>query len=330
MRNSTLILLRYAQRVRTRKLETVRGKADNHAVQALSKQRNLLSASLLGSTRIQQQLETASTADSSSAEFESLLSTSKNHSRENAYRLALGVTAFPFKDPSVNDSAQSLLGVRFDVPSSEGKYDKPYYILAQRVAESSNELRIHRHTIPAFIPIRRYEEMYLPQQDEGYGSGDATSSHCQRQDMHGLLKHVRADLVSWTMRRDAIKNLQKNLRLPSEATDSGIAEPVRDLSVGMFGVRSLAATAAEETQIKIEWTNGAVGRLRISDRGKIERAVIYDHAGRMKEVEMMLTWDTSSILELASRLEAVYVHFQEDDDEDTDDDEDKRSDRTTP
>jgi central kinetochore subunit Mal2/MCM21 len=220
--------------------------------------------------------------------------------------------------------------VRIDVPNNEGQYDKPYYILAQRVAESSDELRIHRHTIPAFVPIRRYEEMYLPQQDEGYGSGDATSSQQQRQDMHGLLKHVRADLVSWTLRRDAIRNLQKQLRLPSQATDLRTAEPVRDLSVGMFGVRSLAATAVEATQIKIEWANGAVGRLRISDRGTIERAVIYDHAGRMKEVEMMLTRDTSSILELASRLEAVYVHFQEDDDEDMDDNKDERSDRTTP
>lgn len=216
-----------------------------------------------------------------------------------------------------------MLGVRIDISNSEGQYDKPYYILAQRVVNSGDHLRIYRHTIPAFIPIRRYEEMYLPQQDEGYGSGDTTSS--QRQDMHGLLKHVRHDLVSWTQRRETIEILQRQLRISSRATDSGTAEAVRDMSVGIFGIRSLTATSVESTQIKIEWTNGAVGRLRVSEKGIVEKAVVYDHGGRSKAVEMMFIRDTCSILNLATRLEAVYARFQEDDDEEMGDSDQRKS-----
>ena len=281
-------------------------------IQALSKQRNLLSSSLLGSTRVQQQLVQTSTTEPLPTEIQSLLSASQSHAQENTYRLALGVTAFPFQDPSTEDSSQRLLGVRFDIANSNGKYDKPYYIIAQRVAEGSDDLRVYRHTIPSFIPLRQYEELYLPPQDEGYGSGDNVNSQRPTQDLHGLVKHVRHDLVSWTLRCEAIKSLQQHLQLPAHAPGEaeGQDSPDNDTNAGRFGVKRLTATSPEATQIKIEWANGVVGRVKVSVKGVIEKGVLYGPQGRMKEAETILTKDGCSLLDLASRLEAVYAMMQ--------------------
>jgi central kinetochore subunit Mal2/MCM21 len=281
-------------------------------IQALSKQRNLLSSSLLGSTRVQQQLVQVSTTEPLPTETQSLLSASQSHAQENTYRLALGVTAFPFQDPSTEDSSQRLLGVRFDIADSNGKYDKPYYIIAQRVAEGSDDLRVYRHTIPSFIPLRQYEELYLPPQDEGYGSGNNVNNQQQTQDLHGLVKHVRHDLVSWTLRCEAIKSLQQQLQLPTSAPGEAEGEdsPDNERNAGQHGVKNLTATSPEATQIKIEWANGVVGRVKVSVKGVIEKGVLYGPQGRMKEAETILTKDGGSVLDLASRLEAVYALMQ--------------------
>ena len=281
-------------------------------IQALSKQRNLLSSSLLGSTRVQQQLAQASTTEPLPTETQSLLSASQIHAQENTYRLALGVTAFPFQDPSTEDSSQRLLGVRFDIADSNGKYDNPYYIIAQRVADGSDDLRVYRHTIPSFIPLRQYEELYLPPQDEGYGSGDNVNYQRQTQDLHGLVKHVRHDLVSWTLRCEAIKSLQQRLQLPTYTPDEAEGEesPDNDTNAGRFGVKNLTATSPEATQFKIEWANGVVGRVKVSNKGMIEKGVLYGPQGRMKEEETILTKDDCSVLDLASRLEALYAMMQ--------------------
>lgn len=276
----------------------------------------MLSASLLGSTQIQKQLAQASTVGSLAEETQNLLSASQNHAQENAYRLALGVTAFPFEDPSAEKSDRRLLGVRFDIPDREGRYDKPYYILAQRLADNNEDLRIYRHTIPAFVPIREYESMYLSPQDEGYGSGEGTHSDRSTQDFHGLIKHVRHDLVSWTLRCEAIETLQQQLHLSSHSLQKSEEEDSHgDQLVGMFGIKALTPTAVEALQIKIEWINGAVGRVRFSEKGMIEKAVILDHHGRVREAEMILTRTPCSILGLATRLEAIHALWEEQENE---------------
>lgn len=276
-------------------------------IYALSKQRNLLSSSLLGSTRVQQQLARASTTDTLPAETQALLSASQTHAQENAHRLALGVTAFPFQDPSTETPGQRLLGVRFDIADSRGKYHKPYYILAQRVAEGGDDLRVYRHTIPSFIPLRQYEELYLAPQDEGYGSGENINNQRPAQDLHGLIKHVRHDLVSWALRREAVETLQQQLKLSVQA--SGDTEEEDDMrraaGEGRYGVKSLNVTSIEATQFKIEWAAGAVGRVKISGKGVVEKAVLFGPNGRMTEAEGILTKNGCSVLELASKLEAV-------------------------
>jgi central kinetochore subunit Mal2/MCM21 len=276
-------------------------------IYALSKQRNLLSSSLLGSTRVQQQLARVSTTDTLPAETQALLSASQTHAQENAHRLALGVTAFPFQDPTAEDPGQRLLGVRFDIADSRGKYDKPYYILAQRIAEGGDDLRVYRHTVPSFIPLRQYEEMYLAPQDEGYGSGENINNQRPTQDLHGLVKHVRHDLISWALRREAVQTLQQQLQLTAQAfgdTEEG-DNMRRAAGEGRYGVKGLDATSIEATQIKIEWASGAIGRVRISSKGVVEKAVLFGLNGRMTEAEGILTKDGCSVLDLASTLESV-------------------------
>ncbi|KAI5284421.1 hypothetical protein KEM54_001347, partial [Ascosphaera aggregata] len=58
-----------------------------------------------------------------------------------------------------------LLGVRIDVPRRGGSYEKPFYVILRKVnAIGENEvyLTVHRHTVPAFVPLRELEKRYLP------------------------------------------------------------------------------------------------------------------------------------------------------------------------
>jgi central kinetochore subunit Mal2/MCM21 len=250
-----------------------------------------------------------------------VISESQLDNQENIHRLAFSVTSFPYTDPSPETSNVPLLGIRIDICSRSGEFDTPYYLHLKRkqlnnAPNELDELFVYRHTIPAHIPLRDYEAQYLPQRDEGYGSEESSeSANGNKQDLHTLVRKVRKDLVSWTSRREAIEILAEKLGLVPESTkDSGTDEideyasfvaPINASDESAF--RSVAATAVEARFIRVVWANGWVARVKISDKGLVERAVVFGEVAgedrRIKALESVLVGDgLVRIEELAERL----------------------------
>lgn len=305
-------------------------------IQALTKRRNLLSASLLSSSKVQSALQASTshtnTDDQSAIERNPLLLSQLKHNQSNIYRLAFGVTAFPFHDPSPEITTNPLIGIRFDMPSRTGKYNRaPYYIFCKKSTDPNlsapTTLSIHHHTIPALIPLQDYETKYLPREtitpqatapDEGYyGSTSPSSAAIQnqtpaKQNLHALVTAVRSDLSSWIQRQEAIDYLSETLGLPISSIHDKV-DGRKGTQAGRFGISSLDATGLDASFIRIVWMDGRVGRLRLSDEGYITKAAVFSDA-QLRDIERMLSVGKDggplSILDLVDRLRAVEKYTQ--------------------
>ncbi|KIW78196.1 hypothetical protein Z517_08029 [Fonsecaea pedrosoi CBS 271.37] len=325
-------------------------------IEKLTQQRKLLTASLLASTKIQSRLSNHSPASNASSNDHNPLQLEdlQQHSQTNAHRLAFGVTSFPFHDPSPElQSRNPLLGIRIDICNRKGLFDSPYYIFCVRARDTGSELRIHRHTIPALVPLEHYEKQYLPGSDEeGFGGSDDSGLNVDegetptKQDLHTLVSRVRYDLVNWRLRRDATEWLQDELEIPEIPTrpakdqvegaktnndkpvDGGLGSPQsvendpdrgsddeddddeEENLAGKFNVCSLTALEVDSRQLRIVWSDDRVGRIKISDNGKIEKAVVIGLDGnRVKDIERILMGDGEGsvhLYDLVGRLEEVY------------------------
>lgn len=304
-------------------------------IESLTKRKNLLVSSLLSSTKIQSQL---ANNNDRVINDQNPLEAHAQHNLTNIHRLAYGVTSFPFTDPNPDTSDKPLLGVRFDIPSRNGQFDKaPYYIFLKRIdegdeystAQSSGDtrrhsLKIHHHTIPALVPLEAYAARYLPSpvladdhtdthrsRDEGYFStsadNDGNDEPAQNsdelrqdtaadgpepvQDLHALVAAVRHDLLSWQLRNDAISLAREQLGL----ADGNNGRESDRVNAGKFSVQLVEATAVDARFVRLVWQNGTVARLRLTDDGHIDRAVVLGDTGggvssdRMKDMERLLT-----------------------------------------
>jgi len=247
------------------------------------------------------------------------------------------VTGFPFTDPSPEYQAfNPLLGIRFDICDRSGRFPKQYHLFCRRVSPSSQELRIHRHTIPSLVPLSDYEKQYLPLPDEGYGGSEdsylSNSDPPRSQDLHALVGRVRKDLVSWRLRLDSIDDLREFLELPSPKVEGGTSDAVADEgqidedededqdqdmsdsefeSCGKYGVRQMETCSPDASQARIVWSDGRVGRIKISPEGHIVKAAIFTGAGRVAEQERILSSDSAAIYDFRENLQRLHRTLQE-------------------
>jgi len=152
----------------------------------------------------------------------------------------------------------------------------------------------------------------LPSSIEDEDSDDP-KANSRKQDLPRLVRKVRQHLVSWHLRQEAIELLRDDLDLRSmnkamgangegsSSSDSGES----DKDNGRLGIASLAATAVEARFARVEWTDGRVGQIKISDSGQVDRAVIYGEDGREQDVERVLMGGSGRIEDMVQRLEAV-------------------------
>jgi central kinetochore subunit Mal2/MCM21 len=281
-----------------------------------------------------------------------------SHAQSNHHRIAFSTTTFPFKDPSpVVDGesakdAKNLLGVRIDICVRNGRFTKPYYILLRKVrvpAEDAEKdpadirLKVHRHTIPAFIPVERLERILLSGHPRGPGDGDENgddsieqlkkkpTSPVRKQNLQLFVREVRRQLVAWHMRLDAIYFIRGQIGIIQRGVDSypddedgpwdrdvlidvgfdsGVGET--RLKKNEFGIASFSPTALEAAYVRVEWEDGRVGRFKISDSGKVERAVVIGDKGRDKVLEAALTGGDRNVLTVLDRLRDA-AHERRDD-----------------
>lgn len=262
-----------------------------------------------------------------------LVESAGRHAESNHHRIAFGATAFPFKDPSPNSDANSnlnLLGVRIDISTRTGRFVKPYYMLLRREPGHDDErrLRVHRHTIPAFISMEKLEMLYLPvpstSRAPGNGEGAEQSEidlkpwkyrnkTTRKQNVHALVRELRKELVAWHFRVDAVDMLREELGLSSDSSHgNGLSllpeDAKSDRPLSSLGIVSLSSTSLEARYVRLEWKDGRVGRFKISNSGLVERAVVIgDHNGRDKALEDALTGGDGRVEGVLGRLRGVHV-----------------------
>lgn len=173
------------------------------------------------------------------------------------------------------------------------------------------------------MPLERLEREYLPFRDgdDEFSDVDETGGLIARdgdnvrnrsQNLHGFIRKVRHELICWELRREAIELLKEELGLlphqndEDEQTD-GDSDPgaQRSRPGGLYGIQSIEATAFEARQARITWTDGTVARIKISNRGLVERAVVVGESGRIKGVENLLVDGESRIEELVAKLKVL-------------------------
>ncbi len=160
------------------------------------------------------------------------------------------------------------------------------------------------------------EEEFLPirEGDEGASDEDrGVSTKNRKQDLHGFVRKIRRELISWELRRGAIELLKEELGLlPSqnaedddEEMEDDDSDPSTHSPRGLYGIQSIEATAFEARQARITWTDRTIARIKISDKGLVERAVVVGESGRIKGVENLLVDGESRIEELVQKLRVL-------------------------
>jgi central kinetochore subunit Mal2/MCM21 len=202
---------------------------------------------------------------------------------ENVYRACAGVTAYKVQDPDPNAvNKGNILGISIDVAVS-GRFVTTYHVLFSfHRRESSNALRIHKHTIPPCIPLQQLANKWLP-----VNTKDGDDAIDPEQDLVRFGRTLRKELVSWHMRLQAVEHLQKEAGVlsvqsdkSSKRVDSGPMGKVlnafvsdsesdeEDVSDRMVDIDSDAAAR----QITVAWSNGRTAVMSVSKDGRVERA----------------------------------------------------------
>ncbi|KAL5002462.1 Cenp-O kinetochore centromere component-domain-containing protein [Aspergillus recurvatus] len=324
-------------------------------IRKLQRRRRFLASSALSSEALQKCLKpkqsSVSAISTLNEDISPLVRAASSHTHLNHHRIAFSTTTFPFKDPSPVIEGESekysknLLGVRIDICVRNGRFTKPYYILLRKMRAAAEgvskdqagiRLKVHRHTIPAFIPIQRLEQILLPDyarvlgDGNGNGSGDDSTeqlkkkptSPARKQNLQLFVREVKRQLVAWHMRLDAIYIIREQIGIIQRGVDpypddeedgpwdrdalidvgfdSGIGET--RLKKNDYGIASFSPTALEAKYVRVEWEDCRVGRFKISDSGKIERAVVIGEEGRDKVLEAALTGGDRNVLTVLDRL----------------------------
>ncbi|OJD19500.1 hypothetical protein AJ78_00569 [Emergomyces pasteurianus Ep9510] len=278
-------------------------------IQNLANRRQFLSSSLLSSNTVQNVLR-QHVPSGLEKDIEPVILNSGKHAQTNHHRISFSVTSFPFKDPSPHTKSPILLGIRIDICTRHGTFVKPYYLLLKRVGGSEKKLlQVHRHTIPIFIPLKVLEQKYLsvPRGANGTDSTIAKPGSTPKQDLRSLVRELRRELVAWHLRCDALKWVQEELGVKDNSEKDGPQLSQHEISEDQLpdndlGIVSVAATTLETKYIRFEWQDGRVGRIKLSNSGTVERAIVIGDEGRDKMTENLLTGGDGRVETAIQRL----------------------------
>ena len=121
--------------------------------------------------------------------------------------------------------------------------------------------------------------------DDDAGSGPVKKGggkgRGKKQDLLAFVRELRRELVAWHLRSDAVEFLREKLGLLRDDGDEEDGETSRN----DLGIVGFEATALEARYVRVEWEDGRIGRFKLSNSGKVERAVFMNDRGRDKQVE---------------------------------------------
>ncbi|KAK4181782.1 Cenp-O kinetochore centromere component-domain-containing protein [Triangularia setosa] len=200
-----------------------------------------------------------------------------SHLQQTLYRICATLTLFRARDPDPNavDSG-SILGLRIEVVS-RGKFLRPYYVLFNRPWTPSSFssslppaqkkwLRVHRHTVPACIPLAGLAARYLPAPDK--------DKKGRKQDLGKFARGVRREVVRYHARLGTVADLRKA---------AGLGRRGGNGNGNGIGLVDISPADAEVRHISVEWEDGRTGRLVIGDDGEVLKVVVVGENGRDRE-----------------------------------------------
>lgn len=138
-------------------------------------------------------------------------------------------------------------------------------------------LRIHRHTLPPCIPLASLAQRYLPH-GKGAVAGKAVEGS-KAQNLQKFTRALRREIVAYHNRISTIKALRKEFALDEKPSKKGKERQIEKV------IADITAADAEAKQIKIEWTDGRIGRVLVGEQGEVLRCVVIGEGGRERDVE---------------------------------------------
>jgi central kinetochore subunit Mal2/MCM21 len=203
-----------------------------------------------------------------------------------AHRLTMGATLFTTRDPdpyAVDEGA--VTGIRFEsYDSATRTFTTPSYVFLNKpwrvVQPDRNDeddrdtrFRIHRHTLPPSVHLEALAEKYLP------APADSSSAkQTKKQDLQGFVRALRKELVSLRKRQQITKKSSEN-------------------------TWRLEAVNAEATDMRVTWSSGEVGRLRIDKDGSIEECFVDAEEGTRRRYLERKIKHIDSVQHLTAALE---------------------------
>jgi central kinetochore subunit Mal2/MCM21 len=209
------------------------------------------------------------------------------HNQQCLYRACATLTTFRAQDPDPHAvDGGAILGIRVEV-TSRARFLRPYYVLLNRpYAGGSRHVRVHRHTLPACIPLGGLAGRHLPAPPGKAGSGGAAG---KRQDLARFARALRREVVRYHHRLGVVADLRKAAGVGDEAA------PLVDI----------APADAEAKQLTIEWADGRTGRLVMGDDGEIVKLVVLGENGRDREAGRDLLGGAVRVEDVVKRLAAL-------------------------
>lgn len=261
------------------------------AVDALKGQVRLQTSALL-STAPTRQIITAST----SQPLKDRLEKQRAYQQQCLYRTCAAITAFRVRDPDPHAvDGGHVLAVKLEVMTRQ-KFLRPYYVFLNRPYTGSEQrsrfLRVHRHTVPPYIPLDGLAARHLPAPRSSEGRPEA------QQDLARFARTLRRELVRYHNRVAVAAELRKAVGLDGkskDATDLAEKSPILDIS----------CADTEAKQVRIAWKDGRSGRLVIGDDGDVTKLVVLGENGRERALTRELLSGGSRLEDVARKLASV-------------------------
>lgn len=202
------------------------------------------------------------------------------------YRICAGVTAFKVRDPDPNAvDGGMVLGLRVEV-MSKAQFCRPYFVMLNRPYPRSDFLRVHRHTVPPYIPLSGLAARHLPAPP----AADAIGADGVKQDLSHFARCLRKEIVRHHNRIGAIADIRRDVGL------TGNHAPEESWLV------DVSSADPEAKQVRLEWANGRLGRVVMDDDGAVKQVVVFGAEGRDRETMRGLREGCHRIEDLAGKL----------------------------
>ena len=118
-----------------------------------------------------------------------------------------------------------------------------------------------------------------------------------RQDLSGLVRALRCDLISHHLRYAFVGSIRAATN-PGAKTDLGNDQDGHS-------VKEFSCVDGRGREIQIEWSDGTAGKIWIRKGGEIDDCVVFGKEGRERTVEMEICGDDGRIEGLSERINNI-------------------------